>query len=111
MKKVIPFDLDGSPVYIEIEDSEGRSSGKERLGGKRKDESEKAENRFTDAIARIKPAAEAVLKTFHEMDTPEEIGLEFGIKFNARAGVAVFASVDSEATFKVSLKWKNKSKS
>ena len=40
------------------------------------------------------------------MNTPDEIGLEFGIKFNAKAG-AVFASVDSEATFKVSLKWKN----
>ena len=110
MKKVIPFDLDGSPVYIEVEDSEENYIGKERLGGKKKDENDKAENRFTDAISRVKPAAEAVLNAFRDMNTPEEIGLEFGIKFNARAGVAVFASVDSEATFKVSLKWKNKTK-
>ncbi len=107
MKEIIPFDLEGSPVYIEIEDSGERSSGEERLGGRKKDGNDKAENRFTDAISRVKPAAEAVLKTFSEMNTPEEIGLEFGIKFNTKVG-AVFASVDSEATFKVSLKWKNK---
>ncbi len=47
----------------------------------------------------------------YSRDDKKEIGLEFGIKCNARAGVAVFASVDSEATFKVSLKWKNKPKS
>ncbi|MCP4274513.1 MAG: hypothetical protein GY781_21520 [Gammaproteobacteria bacterium] len=110
MKKVIPFDLDGSPVYIEVEDVDESAIGKRRLSRKSKDGSEEAENRFAVAISKIKPAAEAVLKTFHEMNTPEEIGLEFGIKFNARAGVAIFASVDSEATFKVSLKWKNKPK-
>ena len=51
-----------------------------------------------------------MLESFKEMNTPDEIDLEFGIKFNAKAG-AVFASVDSEATFKVSLKWKNISRS
>jgi hypothetical protein len=40
------------------------------------------------------------------MNSPAEIGLEFGIKLNAKAG-AIFASVDSEATFKVSIKWRN----
>jgi len=46
------------------------------------------------------------LKTFQEINTPAEINLEFGVKFNAKAGF-IFASADSEATFKVSLKWKN----
>ena len=52
------------------------------------------------------PAAELVLNAFREMNTPDEIGLEFGVKFNASAG-AFLASAGSEATFKVSLKWKN----
>ena len=39
---------------------------------------------------------------------PTEIELEFGVKFNAKAG-AIIASVDSEATFKVALKWVNQS--
>ena len=34
------------------------------------------------------------------------VNLEFGVKFNAKAGV-VFASVDSEAIFKVSITWKD----
>ncbi|KKO18628.1 MAG: hypothetical protein DCC43_16005 [Candidatus Brocadia sp.] len=106
MKKIIPFDLDGSPVYIEVEDVQETSAGFQRVA-RDNEEKGKSENRFTDAITKVKPAAEAVLKMFQEMNTPDEIGLDFGIKFNAKAG-AVFASVDSEATFKVSLKWKNK---
>jgi len=95
--------LDGKPVYIEVEETE---EGITRVG-RTEDGIEKAENKFTRAISHIKPAAEAILNTFREMSAPEEIGMEFGIKFNAKAG-AVFASVDSEATFKVSVKWSNK---
>ena len=108
MKKIIPFDLDGSPVYIEVDDTNENNTGMERVSsGEEKDD--KIVNRFTDAIDKVKPAAEAVLKSFKEMNTPDEIGLEFGIKLNAKFG-AVFASVDSEATFKVTLKWDNKPK-
>ena len=57
MKKVIPFDLDGTPVYIEVEDTKENSPGMQRVsrGG---DKDDKTENRFTDAIAKVKPAAE-----------------------------------------------------
>jgi len=58
-------------------------------------------------VARIKPAAEAVLNAFREMNTPDEIALEFGLKFTAKAGAVFVASAGSEATFKVALKWKN----
>jgi hypothetical protein len=68
---------------------------------------EKAETRFTEAIARVRPAAEAVFQALRALNTPEDIALEFVITFNAKAG-AIIASVDSEATFKVSLKWTNK---
>jgi len=100
MKKILEFENEG--IFIEIEESE---DGLRRVG-RNKGEDLKAESRFTEAIARIRPAADAVLAAFREMNTPDEIGLDFGIKFNARAR-AIFASVDSEATFKVSLKWKN----
>ena len=97
--------MDGQPVYFETEISE--AEGMQRVSrGEGEGETEKASSRFADAVARIKPAAEFILNAFREMNTPDEIGLEFGIKFNAKAGV-VFASTDSEATFKVSLKWKN----
>ncbi len=103
MGDFIEFDLDGdTTVFVESESSDGDF---ERMGG---DGTEKKRRKFLDVIEGIKPAAEAVLTTFRGMDTPEEIGLEFGIKFNAKAGVFGFASVDSEATFKVSLRWNNK---
>ena len=60
-----------------------------------------------EGITRVKPAAEAVLNAFREMNTPDEINLEFGLKFSAKAG-AILASVDGEATFKVALKWKGR---
>lgn len=104
MKRIIQFDLeDDSPAYIEIDDN---VSGHTRVSSKGKG-IERADDRFTAAIARIKPATEVVLAALHDLNTPDEIRLDFGLKFNAKAG-AIFASVDSEATFKVSLKWKAK---
>lgn len=47
-----------------------------------------------------------MLETFRELNTPDEIDLEFGIKLSGRLG-ALIASVDSEATFKVKLNWTN----
>ncbi len=103
MKKLIEFELDGQPVYVEAEVSDMEI---QRVGRSGDDEPLQAESRFADAVARIKPAAELMLDTFREMNTSGEIGLEFGLKFKAKTG-AVFASADSEATFKVSLKWTN----
>ncbi len=106
MKKLIEFEMGGQPVYVEAEVSELRGCS---WSARQEDEPEKAESRFADAMAQVKPAAEVVLKTFREMNTPDEIGLEFGLKFKAKTGV-IFASADSEATFKVSLKWTNEKK-
>jgi hypothetical protein len=40
------------------------------------------------------------------MNSPNEIRLEFGIKLSGKVG-AIFVSADSEATFKISLTWRN----
>jgi len=107
MKHLVEFALeDGSVVAVEVE---GEGSGMQRASRGGETEAEQAKSRFTEAIARVKPAAEAVLNAFREMNTPDEIGLEFGVKFSAKAG-AILASADSEATFKVALKWKNEKK-
>lgn len=110
-KRVLEFKLnDDTPVYVEV--AQGAGYDAERVS--RSDDGGTksfiaAETRFTEAIARVKPAAEFVLNAFREMNEPDQIGLDFGIKFNAKAG-AVIASVDSEATFKVSLLWKKAGK-
>ncbi|KPA15130.1 hypothetical protein MHK_004663 [Candidatus Magnetomorum sp. HK-1] len=104
MKKIIEYQLGDDLVHVEVDSMPGEDTYR---GDRSQGDKEKTDNRFKEAIGRIKPAAEAVLESLREMNTPDEIGLEFGIKFNAKAG-AVFASVDSEATFKVNLKWTNK---
>jgi hypothetical protein len=106
-KQLLQFELeDGSSIFVEVSEGPGEAYGPRRVG-RGVEASEQAVQRFNETIARVRPAAEAVLKTFQGLNTPDEIALEFGIKFNATAGV-VLASVDSEATFNVSLKWTNK---
>jgi hypothetical protein len=102
MKHIVEYSLpDGAPVLIEIEDA-----GSTQRIGRGQEIAERAEQSFIDAISRIRPAAEIIVEAFRKLNTPAEMDLEFGIKFNAKAG-AFIASVDSEATFKVMLKWKN----
>ena len=103
--EILEFELaDGTPVFVEAtdlgDDPDLRRVSRGRAGHLQ------ADSRFEEAVARIRPAAQVLLDSLRELNTPDEIGLEFGLKFNAKAG-AIIASVDSEAAFKVSIKWKN----
>ena len=109
MKQLEEFELDGDSIFIEVEDLAPKKGGRVYRERKQGEDEDGKSRRFVDAVERVKPAAEAVLRTFQTMQTPDEIGLEFGVKFNAKAG-AILASIDSEATFKVSLKWTRKDK-
>lgn len=64
----------------------------------------KAEQSFSCAISNLRDAANTTLNILRELDQPNDIVLEFGVKFSAKAG-AILASVDSGATFKITLKW------
>jgi len=102
-----PFILDdGTEIYIETEE---RPTGMQRVsrGGKA---GQKAAQSFTGALKHVKPAAQAMLDTFKDINTPAEINLEFAVKLSAELGCAILASTKGEATFKVALKWKNPEK-
>jgi hypothetical protein len=102
--KTLPFELDdGTLIYVEPADTD---IGMERVG-RNADPEARAVKRFTDAMQHIRPAAQAVLDTFREINRPAEVNLEFGVKFSAKLGAAILASADGEATFKVALKWTN----
>jgi hypothetical protein len=106
-KSVVQFILDdGSQMYVETAED---ASSNQRVS-KSREGIEEAEKSFSQALAHIKPAAEKVLQAFREMNSPDEVRLEFGLKLSGKVG-AVFVSTDSEATFKVSLMWKNQDKS
>jgi len=103
---LIEFKLaDGTPVYIETAEVSPRGGGPQRVS-RNTAGAQEAATRFEDAVARIRPAAQALLDSLSDLNTPQQINLEFGITFNAKAGV-IFASVDSEAVFKVAITWKN----
>ena len=103
-KNLVQFELeDGSPVLIEVEEPTVRSNQKVSLIPQGV---EQAQVRFAEAIAQIRPAAQAILDAFRQMNNPSEVNLEFGIKLSGKLG-AIFTAVESEATFKVALKWKN----
>lgn len=62
--------------------------------------------RWRGALEQVRPAVEDMIDVFRAVATPEEVAVEFSLKFNGRVNAFVFSS-DSEATFKVSLKWTN----
>ncbi len=108
MKKLIPYDLkDSEPIFIEIEVPE-EQGGYRRVSRGTDEEQvlQESAGKFEKAIRRVKPAAESIVNMFREMNSPNEIGIEFGLKFGAKTG-AFIASADSSATFKVNIKWIN----
>ena len=106
MKNLLEFKLDnGESAFIQIEETETQA----RQRGCRGIDDEGplvAERTFSQAISSIAPMGNTLLNSFKDINTPDEINLEFGLTFNAKAGV-VFKSVESQASFKVSIKWKN----
>lgn len=104
-KQLIRYRIDDDTEIIIEGQAEPGDDGPQRISRGSRAEAEASE-RFDSAISRLRPAAEKVLDAFRELNTPSEIQLEFGVKFGAKAG-AIIASADSEATFKVSLKWQN----
>ena len=108
MKKIIEYPLkDGHLILIEVEEPERPSNQAIRgVPLPTHEVIERATQTFEDALEKVKPAAAIIIAKLKELKSPpDQIGLEFGIKFAAKAG-AVIASADAEANFKVTLTWK-----
>jgi Trypsin-co-occurring domain 1 len=108
-KKIVPFPIEpGSAEVIWVEvDGDGQSQTELEIpaGMGALLENLPAVS-FDGALKQIKPATRAIMQTLTDLNNPEEISVEFGIKLNAKAG-ALFTSLDGEANFKVTVKWKN----
>lgn len=111
MKNLLEFKLDnGESAFMQIEETDEQAQARQRVSRGRGDEeshSVPAERTFTQAVSCIAPIGNALLTSLKDINTPDEIHLEFGLSFNGKAGV-VFTSVESAASFKVSITWKNK---
>jgi hypothetical protein len=67
---------------------------------------EQANETFEAAVAKLRPAADAVLASLSGLTaTPEEITVEFGVQLTAEAGICI-ATLGSSANFKITLTWK-----
>lgn len=107
-KQLVEFELeDGTSVVFETDRDESDGSI-ERIsrGGDENDQPKKAVQTFNKVAKSIQPAAQIVLDSLKEMNSPKEIQLEFGLKFGAKTGV-ILASADTEVNFKVTVKWEN----
>jgi hypothetical protein len=107
-KKLVKFKLeDGSSVVFETDmPEENTNNGATPISKGSRHETQQADERFESVAKRIRPAAQLVLDSLRELNSPKEISLEFGLKFSAKTGVIV-ASADSEVNFKVHVKWVN----
>jgi hypothetical protein len=101
MSELVEFRLqDGASVVVEMEEEQ---AGLVPAGRRAGEIAREAAQTFEDAIASILPAAEIVTRELRKL-TPDELGVELGIKLTAEAG-AVIAKAGGEANFKVTLKW------
>jgi hypothetical protein len=105
MKQLIEIPMeDGTSIVMEVDESQ---SGVQRVA-RPGEIVARASQTFETAMDNLKSIAGVVIGKVRALkESPDEVNVEFGIKFNGNVGV-VIASVDSEATLKVSLKWKRK---
>jgi hypothetical protein len=106
LKRLISFPLEaGGNVLIETEAEAGTAVTR---GLRPSEVIETVGTSFEAALAVIGPLAVAVANKFRNFaDAPEEVEVEFGLKFTGQAG-AFIASVGTEAQFQIKMVWKGK---
>lgn len=79
-----------------------RGWGRDRV----QDTADRATETFEAAVARVRPAADALLSSLTELQaTPNEISVEFAVQLTAGAGVCI-ATLGSQANFRITLTWR-----
>jgi hypothetical protein len=106
VKRLVSFPLEaGGNVLIEVDEEAGAAVTR---GLRPSEVVDSVSNSFEAALDAIKPAAVAVASKFRNfVDAPEDVEVEFGLKFAGQAG-AFIASASTEAQFRVKMVWKGK---
>jgi Trypsin-co-occurring domain 1 len=106
VKRLVEFPLDrGGSVLIETDEPPAGPTTR-GLGKDRPTLAERTDKTFEEATATVIPAARSLLARLRSIDdTPDEIGIEFGVQLSAQAG-AFIASAAAEANFRVSMTWR-----
>ncbi len=104
-KSLLRFELENG-IDLYIEGDHFNTNGITKTSNAGVDRIINSDFSFETLIAKIKPVSSLIMESLTDINNPNDVELSFGIKFGGKAGV-VFASVDSEATFNIKLKWSN----
>src|SRR4051812_24303222 len=99
MAELIEYTVaDGEKLVMEVVEPE-ELVGITRAARKPGEYIVEASQRFEDAIASVRPAADAILAELRDLaKKPEEVEVEFGLKLTFKTG-AVIASASTEGNF------------
>ena len=101
MSELLRWQTQGGPVVIEVDSSDPGLASIARPD----DEIADVKERFEGALDKVRAAAVSALNTFRDKSlAPDEVSLEFGVKFNASAG-AVIAKTSAEGNLAIRLTW------
>lgn len=108
MPKIVEMETDQGPVYVEVAELPV-PAGQRELSTKGGSDTPKPPSlgKFEKAIAVIKPAANAVMATLDDINRPDEVQMEFGVSIDGKLGIGFLTSLNSGATFKVAVTWRN----
>lgn len=104
--QLVRFKLDDDTEVVFETDLAADDGQEELVSTKGGDEIPLAKDRLDVLVGKIQPVANTLFGALKELNTPQEINLEFGIKLGGKTGI-VFASAETECNFKIGLKWTN----
>jgi hypothetical protein len=104
--RLVFFPLEsGGNLMIEVEDAAGSTVTR---GLRPSEVIETVRTTFEAALEAIKPAAIAIANKLRNIaEAPDDLEIEFGLKFAGQAG-AFIAAASTEAQFRVKMVWKGR---
>lgn len=106
MARLVQFDAgEGETILVEVEDvqSEGIKPVSKRPG----EVAAQAKQTFDEALKNLTPMIKGVKQRLDALTDPaDEVEVKFSVKLSGEVG-AVVTKVGGEATYEITLKWKN----
>lgn len=104
MKKILQYEAeDGTPLLIEVNDTVTEAT----RGTDERGIIQSAKESFDKALKPLKDVSNSIVNCIKDIaHSPEEVEVELGLKFTAKAGI-ILTSLDSEAHLRVVFTWKN----
>lgn len=104
MKRLTEMPLgDGTSIFVETDEPEGARGFRDVANAP--DRTATLATTLEQSLQAMKPALRKIKASLNELNHPDSIDVQFGIKIVGGVG-AVFASASTEANFTVKLSWK-----